>query len=147
MRVIGHLEGDAFGSCIVDGVRITEGQLEVFAFELDTVADAGELEALGVALGNAHDHVVDKGAGEAVHSAGLTLVIGAGDMQGVALDLDGQLLIEIILKGALGTLDGHVSAVDCHFDSSGNLDRLITDTRHGDLLFLLLAESITRRKR
>ena len=47
--VVGALEGDALGSGVDHRVRVTEGQVEVLALELDTVADAGELEDLGVA--------------------------------------------------------------------------------------------------
>ena len=73
---------------------------------------------------------------------GLTLVVGTGNGEDVVLDVDSELLKDIELELALGALDDNVVAVDCHFDSGGNLDRLITDTRHGDLLSFYLPSEL-----
>ena len=140
--VVGNLEGDALGSLDDHGVREAQGELEVLALLLHAVTDAGELELLLEALGNANNHVVDEGAGEAVAGTGLTLVVGTGNGEDVVLDVDSELLKDIELELALGALDDNVVAVDCHFDSGGNLDRLITDTRHGDLLSFYLPSEL-----
>ena len=58
----------------------------------DAVAGADDLEGLGVAVGDAQDHVGDQGAGQAVQRAVLPLVVGPGHLQGAVLgagDLDG----------------------------------------------------------
>ena len=103
--VVGNLEGDALGSLDDHGVREAQGELEVLALLLHAVADAGELELLLEALGNANNHVVDEGAGEAVAGTGLTLVVGTGNGEDVVLDVDGELLKNIELELALGALD------------------------------------------
>ena len=58
--VVGNLEGDALGSLDDHGVREAQGELEVLALLLHAVTDAGELELLLEALGNANNHVVDE---------------------------------------------------------------------------------------
>ena len=57
--VVGNLEGDALGSLDDHGVREAQGELEVLTLLLHAVTDAGELELLLEALGNANNHVVD----------------------------------------------------------------------------------------
>ena len=51
--VVRALEGDALRGGVDHRVRVTQGQIQVLALELNTVANAGELEDLGVALGDA----------------------------------------------------------------------------------------------
>src|SRR5664279_5115 len=53
-------EGDALRRLDRDRVRVAEGELEVAALGGDPVADADDLHGLGVALGDADDHVVDQ---------------------------------------------------------------------------------------
>ena len=96
--VVGNLEGDALGSLDDHGVREAQGELEVLALLLHAVTDAGELELLLEALGNANNHVVDEGAGEAVAGTGLTLVVGTGNGEDVVLDVDSELLKDIELE-------------------------------------------------
>ena len=62
-----------------DRVREAERELEVAALGRDAVTGADDLEGLGVAVGDADDHVGDQGAGEAVQRARLALVVRAGD--------------------------------------------------------------------
>ena len=96
--IVRALEGDALRGGVDHRVRVTKGQIQVLALELNTVANAGELEDLGVALGDADDHVLDQGAGEAVTSTGLTLVVGAGDGQHAVGERGGQALASRILE-------------------------------------------------
>lgn len=79
--------------------------------------------------------------------AGLALVVGTVNDDLVLLNGHGDVLMEILLKGALGALDDAGVAIDCHFDSSGNLDRLPTDTRHGGLLSFYTPKRFTKRMR
>lgn len=102
--VVGNLEGDALGSLDDHGVREAQGELEVLALLLHAVTDAGELELLLEALGNANNHVVDESAGEAVAGTGLTLVVGTGNGEDVVLDVDSELLKDIQLELPLGPL-------------------------------------------
>ena len=78
----GHLEGDALGRLHDDRVAEAEGEAElVGALGLGAVADADDLELLAEAVGDADDHVVDEGAGEAVQGAVVALVVGPLDEQ------------------------------------------------------------------
>src|SRR3954469_12790606 len=52
-RRLGHLELDALGRGDVDRMRVAEREREVLARELRAVADALDLEGLGVAVGDA----------------------------------------------------------------------------------------------
>ncbi|MBG9885092.1 hypothetical protein ABE10_00520, partial [Bacillus toyonensis] len=131
-------QGDAGGRLDQDRVREAEGELDRAALLLDTVTGADDLEALGVALADADDVVVDESAGEAVESARLTLVVGAGD-QDLALlhrDLDGGGHREG--EFPLGALHRHLSAVDRDGHARGDVNGKSSDTRHG---------SITTRRR
>ncbi len=74
-------------------------------------------------------------------------VVGTVNDDLVLLNGHGDVLMEILLKGALGALDDAGVAIDCHFDSSGNLDRLPTDTRHGGLLSFYTPKRFTKRMR
>ena len=77
-----------------------------------------------------NDHVVDEGAGQAVLGVSLTGLVVGGDEDLLALLRDGDEIGERALKLALGALDVHGGAVDCHSDSGGNLDRLLANAGH-----------------
>ena len=79
------LEGDAVRRH--DGHRVAEAEreLEVRALGRDAVADADDLQRLGVAVGDADDHVGDQRAGQAVPRPALALVVGTGDEQRAVL--------------------------------------------------------------
>ncbi len=60
-------------------------------------------------------------AGQAVQAAGLGFVIGAGNQNLIALDLDGHEGMIVGIQAALGALDG--DAVCCLIDSDSNAGR------------------------
>jgi hypothetical protein len=112
-------------------VAEAERELQVAAPSGDSVADADDLEPLGVALGDALDHVGDERAGEPVEGAHLVLVVGPGHLQGAvvgAADLDRRR--DGVRECALGSLDGDVTAVDGHVDTGRHRDGQASDTRH-----------------
>ena len=82
------VEGDAGGRLDGDRVREAEGELDSRCPSAHAVTGADDLEALGVALGDADDLVVDQGAGEAVERARRALVVGTGDEHLALLELD-----------------------------------------------------------
>ena len=135
--VVGNLKGDVVGSRIDNGVGVAQGEVKILALERGTVADAGELELLLKALGDADDHVVKKGAGEALLGVGGGGLVNADDVELGALLLDLDEVGEGAGELALAALDGNGAAIDCHSDSGRNLDRLLTNTRHGCLLSFL----------
>jgi hypothetical protein len=55
--------------------------------ERGAIADAGDLEALAIAVGHADDHVVDQGPGQAVELLVGLLLGRAGDDEGAVLRL------------------------------------------------------------
>ena len=145
MGVVGHLERDVLGSGVDHGVGVAQGEVEVLALERGTVADAGELELLLEALGDADDHVVEKGAGETLLGVGGGGLVNADDVELLALLLDLHEVGEGAGQLALAALDGNGGAINCHSDSGGNLDRLLTNTRHVSLLSFL--PRVTRCRR
>ena len=68
-RGLRDLELDAVGRGDRHRVRVADGELEVLALQLRAVADALDLQALLVAVGDALDHVRDERAREAVQRA------------------------------------------------------------------------------
>jgi hypothetical protein len=86
-------------------------------------------EPLLVALGDAHDHVVDQGAGQAVQRAALALVVGALDLDDpVRVLLDEDRSGHRVAERALGALDGHQRVVDGDVDTGRDRDGELADT-------------------
>src|SRR3954452_4996675 len=98
-------EADAGRRDHVDRVREAQSELEVLALGGHPVTGAVDLQRLLVALGDADDHVGDQSARQAVELLGLPLVVGAVDVQLVALLSDRDRLSDGVRELALGTLD------------------------------------------
>src|ERR1700710_1396816 len=75
-------EGDPLGGLHRHRVAEAQGELEVRAARLDAVTDTDDLEGLGVALGDAGDHVGDESPGQPVQAPALSLVVGPLHTQG-----------------------------------------------------------------
>ncbi len=88
------LEGDAVRRVDLDRVAVAEVELELPAVERGTVADAGDLEALAIAVGHADDHVVDERPGQAVELLVRLLLGRAGDDERPVLAADGHVRVE-----------------------------------------------------
>ena len=86
-----------------------------------------------------------EGAGETLLGVGGGGLVNADDVELLALLLDLDEVGEGAGQLALGALDGNGGAINCHSDSGGNLDRLLTNTRHGSLLSFL--PRVTRCRR
>ena len=100
------------GRIDLDGMAVAQAELELLAHQLGTIPDAGDLEALAVAGGDADDHVVDEGPRQAVELPRPLLVVGALHPQDAVLADEAQLGRDVTRQLALGTLDGHMAAVD-----------------------------------
>ena len=112
-----------------------------------TVAHAVDVQLLLEALGDAHDHVVQQGAGQAVQAAVGLLVVGTGHMDHIALLGDGHGGMHLLRQGTLGALYGNqVTGFDLHVHTGGDGDRHSSDTRH-ILLSLLTRQTPGPRRR
>jgi hypothetical protein len=109
-------------------VAEAQGELEVRAARLDAVADADDLEGLGVALGHAGDHVRDERPGEPVQGPVLPLVVGALHPQrAVLVVLDGDRRGDRVAEFALGPLHADRLTVDGDVHATGHGDRESSD--------------------
>ena len=88
---------------------------------------------------------MEEGAGETLLGVGGGGLVNADDVELLALLLDLHEVGEGTGELTLAALDGDGGTVDCHSDSGRNLDRLLTNTRHGCLLSFL--PRVTRRRR
>src|SRR5699024_5293839 len=85
-----------------------------------------------VAVDNTVHHVGDAGAGQAVQALGQVLVIGAGNQNLIALDLDGHAGMIVGIQAALGALhgDGVSCLIDSDSDAGRNDDGFSSNSRH-----------------
>ena len=83
---------------------------EVLVTRPNDEPEAHDLQLLLVAVDNTVHHVGDVAAGQAVQAAGLGFVIGAGNQNLIALDLDGHEGMIVGIQAALGALGGEVLA-------------------------------------
>ena len=89
-RLVRRSKGDVLRRLHDDGMAVTDGDVQGVALRLGAIAGAHQSQRLLVALGHTDHHVGDQGAIQAVESAILLLVVRAGDMHLVALNLDGD---------------------------------------------------------
>src|SRR6478609_3963252 len=124
-------EGDAVGGVERDRVRVAELELQLGrTLGQDAVTHAHDLELLLVAVGHTDDHVVDQGAGQAVQSLALALVVGALDVEDAFALLDRDRRRNGVGQGALGALDRHLRTVDRDVDTGRDRDGELANTRH-----------------
>ena len=108
------------------------GEPQVGPLELGAVADALDLEGLGEAVGDAHDHVVQERAGEAVEGAVGARIAGARDDHLRFFHGKSDIAGEGALELALRTLDGDLVAIgDGDLDTAGDGNGLLADAGHG----------------
>ena len=97
----------------------------------DAVAHAVHVQGLFEAVGDAHHHVVEQGAGKPVQGTVLLQVVGTGDAQLCPLLLDGHGGVQLLGKGALGPLHcDEVIVLDLNLHAGGDGDRSSANSRH-----------------
>src|SRR5262245_47182748 len=89
------LERDALGRVDLDGMAVAQAQLKLLAILRGAIADAGDLEALAVAIGHADDHVVDERPGQAVELLVDLLLGRSGDDDRAVLAAHGDVRMEL----------------------------------------------------
>src|SRR5690349_17068780 len=88
------LERDALGRVDLDRVAVAEVERELLAVLRRAIADAGDLEALAVAVGHADDHVVDERPGQAVELLVDLLLGRSGDDDRAVLAAHGDVRVQ-----------------------------------------------------
>src|SRR5581483_10058514 len=137
---VGHGDADPLGGLEHDLVGVADLQRHgVRLLQLGLVADADDLQALGVAVGDALDHVGDQAAGQAVERPAEPLVVAALDdhLAGGLVEADGDLAAIGERQLALGALDLDRRVLERHLHVGRHGHRLATDTGHDDLVFSL----------
>src|SRR4029078_10579429 len=94
-RRVLDLEGNPARRIDLDLMAVAQVELELLADLRGAVADAGDLEALAVAVGHAHDHVVDQGPGEPVELLVRLLLRRPGDDDRAVLLADAHVGMEL----------------------------------------------------
>src|SRR5829696_6945018 len=130
-RRLRDLELDPLRRLDRHGVRVAERELEVAAAGLGPVADALDLQRLGVALGDAVDHVEDERARQTVQRAVVRAVGRALDEDRGVLLLDGDVARDRLRELAAGAVHAHDAGVDADRDAVGHGDGLLADAGHG----------------
>src|SRR5581483_1881231 len=129
---IGQFHRDALRRWHLDRIGVADRQHQFLLVHAGLIADALDLEALFVSLGDALDHVGHERTRQAVQRAVLAFVIGADDGNGlglvVNLDFHGRVRRELEL--ALGPLDLDLAVGHLHLDAAGNRYGLFTDPGH-----------------
>jgi hypothetical protein len=109
-------------------VAEAQRELEVRAAGLHAVADADDLEGLGVPLGDAGDHVRDERPRQPVQGTALALVVGPLHPQRpVVLTGHGDGGCDGVRQGSLGALDVDRLALDGDVHPGGHGDRKSSD--------------------
>src|SRR5205085_9288762 len=121
---------DAFRDRKVHVVTVAERDLQVLALQRGAVADAGDLELLLEALGDAGDQVRDQGARGAPHRTRALGLVARIDLDGAVLHLRGDVVGLHHLHGALRAFDLDGLAFDVRRDARGDRDCVSTDARH-----------------
>src|SRR6478735_1424542 len=128
--LIGGLHFDTLGHVEIDVVAVAELQLELAALRLRTVADAGDLQHLGEALGDTFDQVRHQRALQAPVAARRLAVVGRQDRDGPVVEVVLDQFVGADRQGALGALDGQRAVIDLGGDAAWDRHRLLADAAH-----------------
>ena len=105
---------------------------QVGALLLAAQTNTDDLQLLLIAVDDTVHHVGDVGAGQAMQAACFGLVIGAGNQNLIALDLDGHQVMIVGIQAALGALDGDgmCCLINSDRDTGRNDDGFSSNSRH-----------------
>src|SRR6266508_390282 len=123
-------ERDARGRIDLDRVREPERELQLLPREHSAVSGAADLEVTSVSGGDAGDHVLEKGASQAVQGTRRLRVVLALHDQRPVLARDGHIRVEGAHELALRPLHAHGVAVDLHVDALRHGNGEATDATH-----------------
>src|SRR5262245_10952822 len=112
---------------IDDLVAVAELKLQILALHGGAIADAGDLEPALEPLGHAGDHVGEQRPHGAPHGARALAVVGRVDLDGAALHLDGDIVVQRELQGAFRALDAQALARHVGGDAGRDRDWFLAD--------------------
>ena len=112
-------------------MAVADGDVEGGALRLGAVTGTDQVQGLGEASAHAGDHVRDQGAIQAVESAVLLLIVRADNVDHVAFNLHGDILVDLLGQRALRALHGDkIVIADGNRDAGRDGDRSSSDSRH-----------------
>ena len=117
LGLAGNFEGDVLGSLDNDRMRETKLDLKVLAFERCTIANAYQLELLGITFRNALNHIVDERTRKTVEALCFAAIVRTLDDYFITFDLDIHHVVEGTGEFALGAFDRNSLAIDLNFYS------------------------------
>ena len=109
-------------------MREAELHFQVVALLSSTITNADQLQLLREASRHTFNHVVQKGAGQAVQALGLARVIRTLNGEHAIVEGNSEHFSERTGKFALGALYRNRCAIDGNFNASRNGDGHLTDT-------------------
>src|SRR5262245_195178 len=124
---LGRRDRDSLRDRIDDLMAVAELKLQVLALHGGAIADAGDLEPSLEALGHAGNHVGEQCPYGAPHGAGALAVVGRVDLDGAALHLDGDIVVQRELQGAFRALDAQSLARNVGGDAGRDRDWFLAD--------------------
>src|SRR6185369_15678121 len=128
--LVRSLHIDAFGQLVIDVVAVAELQAQVLALGLGVVADAGDLEHLGEALGHACDEVLDH---RPLHAPGGARLLRRADRRNqnlVVLDRIDHVVEHRHGQGPFRALDHQQPVFVGRSDAARDGDGFLSDTGH-----------------
>src|SRR3546814_16719945 len=118
-RVVRRLDLDALGHREIDIVAVPEVQLQSLALRVGAIADAGDLEHLGEALGHARDQVLHQRALHPPERARFAAVVGGPHRDRAVADLFVDEVGKRHCQRDLWTIERTRAAADTCGDTSG----------------------------
>ena len=127
---VGRRHSQPLGNLDIDIVAVAELQTQILALRRRAVADAGDLEGLGEALGHPGHEILHERAVHAPEGACTLGLVGRADDDAPVLDAVADVLEHRHREGALRPLHGKHRAFDRRGDAAGQRDRNFTNAAH-----------------
>src|SRR6185437_4795286 len=136
---------DALRDRIVDVVREAELQVELLALHRRAIADAGDLQLLLEALGDAVDDVVHQRARGAPLREGALGLVTRLDLDPGLVHADRHVVVQHELERALGAL--HLDGLPFHVGGDAGRDgnRTFSDSRHQNTVQMISPPTLASR--
>src|SRR5438270_5190238 len=132
LRVDGNV--DSLRNREAHGMRISQLEHHFFPLHLGAISDADDVELFLEAFADAADVVRHERAHKTVKCPGLVLFVFAREVDDVVFDIDANAGDDRRAQSPFGALHSDDAAVLFHFDAFRQLNRFLTNARHGNVL-------------